>query len=150
MQSGCSVSRLHSIISANLLRRRICLFGSYECPIFQGSALGAFEKKRIDKFFLKNKARFLISFSKKTETWSELTRLRVCCPCFYPRCNAELHPCDVFSGVTHVEDLFFAVSTFLFFEQGTFFKAGIEPATRGFSVPCYTNLATKFFAVRAF
>lgn len=39
---------------------------------------------------------------------------------------------------------------FLFFEQGTFFKAGIEPATRGFLVPCYTNLATKFFAVRAF
>lgn len=46
MQSGCYVSRLHSIVSVNLLRRRICLFGSYECPIFQGNALGAFKEKR--------------------------------------------------------------------------------------------------------
>lgn len=37
--------------------------------------------------------------------------------------NAELHPCDVFSGVTHVEDLFFAVSTFL--PKGAV-KAGVQ------------------------
>lgn len=42
VQSGCYVSRLHFILSANLLRRRICLFGSYECPIFQGNALWHF------------------------------------------------------------------------------------------------------------
>ena len=60
MQGGCSDSHLHSILFANLLRRRICLFGIDECPIFQGNALGAFEEKRIDKLFLKTKHVFKI------------------------------------------------------------------------------------------
>lgn len=74
MQGGCYVSRLHSILSANLLRRRICLFGIDECPIFQGNALGAFEEKRGINFF-RNKARFLISFSEKRKRGQNLPDL---------------------------------------------------------------------------
>lgn len=87
MQGGCSDSRLHSIFSANLLRRRICLFGSYECPIFQGNALGAFEEKRIDKLF-KTKHVFKIIPEKAERNHEVCLNKLLCVLLFKVQCRA--------------------------------------------------------------
>ena len=148
MQSGCYVSRLHSILSANLLRCRICLFGSYECPIFQGNALGAFKEKR-GKNFLKQST-FFKSIPEKAERNHEVCLNKLLCVLLFKvQCRAPSlrrffwrNPCGgPFLCCAHL---------FYFLNKARFLRRESNPRHEGFKALCYTNLATKFFAVRAF
>lgn len=148
MQSGCYVSRLHSILSANLLRRRIYLFSSYECPIFQGNALGAFKEKR-GKNFLKQST-FFKSIPEKAERNHEVCLNKLLCVLLFKvQCRAPSlrrffwrNPCGgPFLCCAHL---------FYFLNKARFLRRESNPRHEGFQAPCYTNLATKFFAVRAF
>lgn len=148
MQSGIP-SPMHSILSAFSLRRRICLFWHLRVPDFSGQCSLALLRKSGTINFLKQSTFFNV-VPEKTGRDSLNVSDQIAVRAFSQGAeNAELHPCDVFSGATHVEDFFFAVNTFFNFEQGTVY-GGNRTRDTGIFSPLLYQLSYKFFAVGAF